>query len=75
MIDWSLYKNFTREKFDCKETGENDMQPEALELFQRVRDMYGKPMIVLSGFRSVRHSEEINKENPGSHAQGMAGDF
>jgi uncharacterized protein YcbK (DUF882 family) len=74
-IDWDKYTNFTKEKFDCRETGENDMQPEALELFQRVRTAYGKPMVVISGFRSKRHSEEAKKAYPGAHTQGLAGDF
>ena len=74
-MNWKKYPNFPREEFDCKETGENDMKPEALELFQRVRESYGKPMTVTSGYRSAKHSDEIKKTSPGAHAQGLAGDF
>ena len=75
MIDWTLYPNFTRSEFDCKETGENDMQPEALALFQKIRKAYGKPLVVISGYRSAKHSEEVKKASPGAHAQGLAADF
>jgi len=75
MIDWSLYPNFTKAEFDCKETGENEMRPEALELLQRIRVTRGKPMKVTSGYRSPRHSIEAAKASPGSHAQGLAADI
>lgn len=75
MIDWTLYPNFTRSEFDCKETGDNGMQSEALALFQKVRETYGKPLTVISGYRSARHNEEVKKASPGAHAQGLAADF
>ena len=74
MIDWSLYPNFIKSEFDCQETGENDMRPEALALFQAIRDQFG-PLIVTSGYRSHRHSIERAKDRPGSHAAGLAADF
>lgn len=32
--DWSKYPNFKQSEFDCKETGENDMQPEFMDKLQ-----------------------------------------
>lgn len=73
-MDWSLYPNFSKAEFDCQETGENAMQPEALALFQAIRDQFG-PLHVNSGYRSPRHSIEARKDRPGSHAAGLAADF
>ena len=75
MIDWSLYPNFSKEEFDCKHTGNNEMKPDALEVFQAMRDRLGFPLIVTSGYRDPTHPIEQRKEQPGSHAAGTAADF
>ena len=75
MIEWDIYPHFTKDEFDCSETGENEMTHEALLLFERIRAIYGYPMGVSSGFRSLSHSKEKDKKLPGSHPQGTAGDF
>lgn len=72
--DWTQYPNFSKQEFDCKETGENDMQPEFMRLLQSLRTAYGKPMSINSGYRSPRHSIEASKNKPGAHASGMACD-
>jgi len=74
-MDWSKYPNFSKKEFDCKETGENEMQPEFLQKLQMLRYKYGRPMIVTSGYRSPRHSIEAAKASPGYHARGQAVDI
>lgn len=73
-MDWSKYPNFAKSEFDCKETGENGMQHEFMQLLQALRTRYGKPMVITSGYRSPRHSVEARKAQPGTHAQGIACD-
>lgn len=73
-LDWSLYPNFSPGEFECQETGENEMQPEFMEQLQALRAMFGKPMIISSGYRSPRHSIEAAKGKPGVHAMGKACD-
>lgn len=68
-------KNFTASEFDCKETGENKMQPEFLQRIDLLRDACGFPFVINSGYRSPSHSVEVNKEKPGTHAQGIAADI
>ena len=34
MADWDKYPNFTKEEFDCQETGMNDMRDSFLSLLQ-----------------------------------------
>ena len=74
-MDWNKYPNFTKKEFDCKATGENEMQPEFMEKLQTLRALYGKPMRITSGFRSTRHPNEVNKLNPGAHTKGLACDI
>jgi uncharacterized protein YcbK (DUF882 family) len=75
MINWNDYPNFTKEEFDCKETGENDMHPELLVRVQALRTRYGKPIRISSGYRSKRHSKEAKKPQPGMHTKGLACDI
>lgn len=74
--DWSKYPNFTKSEFDCKHTGENNMQHEFMEKLQALRKDYGRSITVTSGFRSVRHPVEARKTHSnGEHTQGMCADI
>lgn len=73
--DWSKYKNFKKEEFDCKFTGENRMQEELLRKLQELRDLYGKPLKVTSGYRHPTHPRERSKPAPGPHTTGLAVDL
>ena len=75
MLNWDAYPNFSKWEFDCKETGENVMQPHFLERLQALRTGYGKPMRITSGYRSPGHSIEARKAKPGYHAKGIACDI
>ena len=66
---------FKLEDFNCKETGENQMDPHFLEMLDELRHRCGFPFIVSSGFRSHLHSVEVGKDRPGQHAQGRAADI
>lgn len=74
-MDWTAYPNFTREEFRCKHTGECEMHHVFMQRLQHLRAKYGKPMIVTSGFRSVRHPIEAAKASPGEHTKGRAADI
>ncbi len=73
-MNWQDYPNFSKAEFDCKETSENAMQPEFMVLLQQLRNRYGKPIVITSGYRSSRHSIEARKVQLGAHAQGIACD-
>jgi len=74
--DWTKYPNFTKAEFDCKATGENNMQHEFMEKLQRIRQVYGKSMKITSGFRSVKHPIEAKKTHSnGEHTQGFCADI
>lgn len=73
-IDWSIYPNFSKSEFDCRETSENKMVKSFMDRLQSLRNEYGKPMVISSGYRSPMHSIEARKVSPGSHASGRACD-
>lgn len=68
-------KYFKIEEFNCKETGENDMNLNFLVRLDLLREVCGFPFIVISGFRSVKHSVEKRKKVPGQHPKGVAADI
>lgn len=74
-MNWNDYPNFTKEEFDCKETGENEMDAQFMGRLQLLRDAYKKPIRVSSGFRSKEHSIEKKKTRPGAHTTGQAVDI
>jgi zinc D-Ala-D-Ala carboxypeptidase len=66
---------FKIEEFDCRETGENNMERAFLDLLDELRHSSGFPFVITSGYRSPRHSIESAKPVPGKHAQGIAADI
>lgn len=76
IAQWDKYPNFSKEEFDCKHTGENNMQHEFMEKLQKIRQVYNKPMTITSGFRSKKHPIEARKTHSnGEHTQGMCADI
>ena len=66
---------FSREEFDCQETGENQMSPEFLNMLDILREEANFPFVITSGYRSPNHSIEAKKAKAGTHAQGIAADI
>lgn len=75
MIDWSQYPNFSEREFRCTHTGACAMRPELLDVLQRIRNEFGRPMPISSGYRDPSHPIEAAKTRPGSHAMGVAADI
>jgi zinc D-Ala-D-Ala carboxypeptidase len=76
VTDWNKYAPyFTKEEFDCKHTGKNEMQVEFMDRLLAVRLEYGQGMRVTSGYRDPSHPKEVKKTSIGAHPEGRAGDF
>ena len=74
--DWSQYKHFQRGEFACKcGCGRCEMQSEFMNRLQALRMIWGKPMLITSGYRCPDHPKEKNKAQPGTHNQGIAADI
>lgn len=75
VTDWSLYPNFPKWETDCKHTGKNSMRASTMDRLQRLRWLYGKPLVVSSGHRDPSHPDEARKTGgPGVHTKGCAVD-
>ena len=52
------------------------MQPKFLEALQTLREKFGKPLSISSGYRdATTHPIESEKTEPGIHAYGLAADI
>ena len=72
--DWAEYPNFSASEFVCKHTGEHGMKAKFMDELQGIRNAFGKPMHITSGYRHPSHPIEASKDQPGTHASGMACD-
>lgn len=73
-MDWSKYDDFSKKEFDCQHTGRNQMKESFMDKLQQLRDVYGKPMVITSGYRDPSHPIESRKATPGAHSFGVACD-
>jgi uncharacterized protein YcbK (DUF882 family) len=73
-MDWTKYPNFTEEEFKCKHCGKAEMNAAFMGKLQHLRNAYGKPMVITSGYRCPEHPIEAKKSTPGAHASGQACD-
>ena len=73
-MDWDAYPNFSEAEFRCKHTGKCEMDPEFMARLQRLRNAYGKPMSITSGYRDRTHPIEARKGSGGAHTYGRACD-
>lgn len=75
-MNWADYPYFTKAEFDCKHTGKNEMQPEFMAKLQLLREKYGKPVVITSGYRHWTHPVEARKgHTTGEHTRGTCCDI
>jgi zinc D-Ala-D-Ala carboxypeptidase len=68
-------KYFKESEFVCSHTGEVKMDQSFLDLLNALRETYGKPLRITSGYRHPTHPIEAKKKNPGAHTTGKAVDI
>lgn len=74
-MNWADYPNFTEAEFRCRHCGKQEMKPEFMARLQALRNVYGRPMTITSGYRCPDHPIEKAKAEPGMHATGLACDI
>lgn len=70
-----LTKNFSKKEFCCPCCGEYNANELMLEVLQKMRDTYGKPMHVNSAYRCKKHNKEVDGKPTSAHLRGMAVDI
>jgi zinc D-Ala-D-Ala carboxypeptidase len=75
LAKWEQYQNFSKEEFDCKHTGKNEMTHEFMTMLQELRTHYERPIKITSGYRDITHPIESKKSEGGYHTRGIACDI
>lgn len=69
-------KYFKRSEFDCKHCGQNLMVQEFMDRLDALRGLYGRPLIVSSGYRCPDHNARVSSTGrTGPHTTGRAADL
>lgn len=74
----TLSKNFTIAEFACKGAGccsTVQIDDKLVEFAQKIRDHFGKPVIINSGYRCATHNKRVGGASGSYHAKGMAADI
>lgn len=69
------WKNFKPKEIACKGSGEVLAVEEALDALQLLREKWGKPMAVRSGYRSPEHNRAVGGVKQSKHMDGTAFDI
>lgn len=71
-----LSKNFHIKEFVCKEGKSEVLIADGLiEKLQEIRDYLGKPIIVVSGYRSQAYNKKVGGSSKSQHMYGRAADI
>ncbi len=73
MIDWTDYPNFSVDEMRCSCCGRAGMSTDFMTALQRVRDAFGRPMTITSGYRCPDYDKRIG--GAGVHPTGQAADI
>ena len=69
--DW---KYFTEKELGCKGTGKCFMDKEFMKQLILLREDYGKPMVITSGYRSPEYNAAVGGSPKSAHILGQAVD-
>lgn len=74
----TISKNFTSNEFDCKGTNcctTTKIDGKLVEYLQKIRDHFGKPVTITSGYRCETHNKKIGGATRSYHSLGQAADI
>lgn len=77
-VSIQLSANFRSTEFDCHGVGccnETLVDMQLVEYLQKIRDHFGKPIIISSGYRCERHNRSVGGATASKHKAGMAADI
>jgi len=67
-------KYFSYNEFDSpdEEGSGRNMDYDLLNMIDKARELYGKPIVVTSGFRTESHNKKVGGVSSSSHLKGLA---
>lgn len=75
MVDLYLSKHFKRKELECACCGELILDNSFLDKLEKVRSIYGKPMLINSGYRCQLNNSIVGGEPHSAHLDGNAADI
>jgi len=74
--EWeSIAPNFSPKELASKGDGSLRIQKEGLRKLQKLRDLYGAPLVISSGYRDFVHNRRVGGVRNSQHVQGTAYDI
>lgn len=71
-----LSNNFKVREFACKDGSDKILiDSDLVELLQKIRNNFNKPVKITSGYRTVEHNKKVGGEKNSYHLKGQASDF
>lgn len=71
-----LSDHFSRREFACKDgCGRDTIDTETLDVLEEVRGHFGKPVLVHSGYRCMKHNKAVGGAVNSQHLYGRAADI
>lgn len=69
-------EHFKANEFACKDGTDNILiDSQLIETLEKIRNHFGTPIIINSGFRTVKHNKKVNGAKTSYHCKGMAADI
>ncbi|MDZ4120217.1 YcbK family protein [Phaeovulum sp.] len=72
---WAAWPSFSPAEIACRGTGAIKINTEAMDMLQSLRNRLGKPLIVLSAYRSPAHNKAVGGAPASKHMDGTAFDI
>jgi hypothetical protein len=66
-------KHFAKSELQCSFSGECEIEEDAIQKLESLREEWGKPMKLSSAYRSAQHPRERTKPNGPGHHHGVNG--
>jgi zinc D-Ala-D-Ala carboxypeptidase len=70
-----MSKYFSDKEMQCQHCGALKTDPDFMDALDSLREAYGKPLVVNSGYRCPEHPIEARKARTGAHTTGKAVDL
>lgn len=77
-FDWGTIKHFKETEFycpSCYNTGTTGMNPNLIKLLDAMREHFGQPITITSGYRCAAYNKKVGGISGSQHTLGNAADF
>lgn len=70
-----LSEHFSAWEFRCKDGSEHPIDPNLVGMLELVRSHFGRPVMIVSGYRSPEYNRKVGGATNSYHTKGMAADI